>query len=222
MTKGEGSKSWRLCAWQEALHMDDADHVLGGDQLLILRRPNYSKARLELAKALGLVQVRKAGKKGARKKASTKRMTGHLDGRAGSALPTPTYVRTASAKPADGVTTALPVRSLPAPIVCLLLRGEAQDNSRSGAVIEMEVGLAIGGPRIGLQKTPMQLRWVCTKKPGEVYAATTIRCDTPPASTCTTTGIGLEPLTAREIAEMLSDTVRGGPPVLRVEKAARL
>jgi predicted transcriptional regulator len=33
--------------------------------------PNYSKARSELAKALGLGQVRKAGKKGARKKAST-------------------------------------------------------------------------------------------------------------------------------------------------------
>jgi hypothetical protein len=79
--------------------------------------PNYSKARSELAKALGLGQVRKAGKKGARKKASTKRMTGHLDGRAGSALPTPTYVRTASAKPADGVTTALPLRSSPAPTV---------------------------------------------------------------------------------------------------------
>jgi len=82
-------------------------------------------------------------------------MTGHLDGRAGSALPTSTYVRTASAKPADGVTTALPVRSLPAPIVCWLL------HSRSGAVIEMEVGL---DPRIGLQTTPMQLRWVLHEK----------------------------------------------------------
>jgi predicted transcriptional regulator len=32
--------------------------------------PNYSKARSELAKALGLGLVRKAGKKGAKKKAA--------------------------------------------------------------------------------------------------------------------------------------------------------